>query len=384
MATLILEHDGRRRGAVLNGRTVIGRRANSHVVIPDRSVSRVHAWIGKAGHTYFVADSGSRTGTLVNGRPVDGRRSLRDGDRIGIGPATITFRAEATLPPDVEPLQGPAPAPVASDDGIFIYCGCDAPIWAPWEFGGRMGRCRHCGQTLELPCKPGGAGPSDPNNDTVGFGTPSPIARANIGSKLPGCTGSETDVKPPVLNGAPAPSAKSGGKPLRASRGAEADEGPRTETICGACQSSISAPERTATCPDCGVAFHADCWTENRGCSSYGCKQVGILDPKTAPNDDASQAQVAPDEQRDAGATSAWPSVLRAIPWNDVLLPASVLAALASLFAYGVPSLTIAIGLVVGSARNLPIERSRVMIAIVVSIAAGTVGSAFSTYWWLR
>src|SRR6266478_786865 len=80
MATLIVEHEGRRSAALLSGRVVNGRRANSHVVVQDRTVSRIHAWIAHSAGKYFVVDSGSRVGTLVNGKPLRGRHPLADGD----------------------------------------------------------------------------------------------------------------------------------------------------------------------------------------------------------------------------------------------------------------------------------------------------------------
>ena len=53
-------------------------------VIPDRSVSRLHARIAYRDGTYFIADMGSKNGTIVNGGPVVGREEvpLQDGARI--------------------------------------------------------------------------------------------------------------------------------------------------------------------------------------------------------------------------------------------------------------------------------------------------------------
>jgi hypothetical protein len=405
MATLILDNDGRRRGSVLNGRTVIGRRANSHIVIPDRSVSRVHAWIGRAGNTYFVADSGSRTGTLVNGRPVEGRRSLRDGDQIRIGPATITFFLAASLPPGIEPLLSPAESG-SDEDGIFVYCACGAPIWAPWEYGGRTGRCRHCGATLELPMKPEGAAPSDPSNDTLAGGLPSPfaspaasgavhvateLAPARIQPDRPRLTAPAAPKANPMRAGQKPASAspskaaqktaqKAVAKPATPSRIAELGEPPRTETICGACQSPISMLEPTTTCPDCGVAFHADCWAENRGCSSYGCKQVGVLDPQPKPAHAAGPAYKGPEIDEPRSSRSRF----RAINWEPIVLPGSALVGLAGVFAFGVPSLAIVVGLVVWSVRHTPKSRRLVAAATIVSALMAAVGSALSTYWWFR
>src|SRR5882724_10821752 len=164
MATLILEHDGRRRAAVLNGRVVIGRRSNSHIIVQDRSVSRIHAWIGQADGGYFIVDSGSRVGTIVNGKAVHGRHSLADGDQIKVGPALLTFHSNGALPPDVEEMDL-SPRSVSGGDGIFLDCSCGAPLWAPWDFAGRLGQCRYCGQMVELPPRAPQPPVSDPSAD---------------------------------------------------------------------------------------------------------------------------------------------------------------------------------------------------------------------------
>jgi hypothetical protein len=374
MATLILEQHGQRRGAVLNGRTVIGRHANSHIVIADRSVSRVHAWVGRAGHTFFISDSGSRTGTAVNGRPVEGRRSLRDGDQIRIGPATITFLDAASLPAGVEPLFSTG-AESRDDAGIFVYCACGAPIWAPWEYGGRSGRCRHCGAVLELPTRAGGSAPaSDPNNDTLAGGMPSPFMVSCAGDITLAAAALQKHERTSAPK-APVSKAAAG------ARVTEIDEPLKTETHCGACQSPISVLEATTTCPDCGVAFHADCWTENRGCSSYGCKQVGILDPQPAAEGPAAGAAKGADMIEDA---SPIPSPARSAKWEPVLLPGSALVGIASLFAFGLPSLVVAVGLVAWSLRHESNSRRLFAAAMIVSAVMAAVGSALSTYWWLH
>lgn len=41
--------------------------------------------------------------------------------------------------------------------------------------------------------------------------------------------------------------------------------------ICSICQTTIVAGEQIVACSDCGLPFHDECWTENRGCSQYGC-----------------------------------------------------------------------------------------------------------------
>jgi len=48
--------------------------------------------------------------------------------------------------------------------------------------------------------------------------------------------------------------------------------------ICGICQTPIETFEATETCPACSQRYHAECWSQNRGCAAYGCTHVGVLD----------------------------------------------------------------------------------------------------------
>jgi hypothetical protein len=41
--------------------------------------------------------------------------------------------------------------------------------------------------------------------------------------------------------------------------------------LCSICQTPIIAGEQVVSCPHCVLPFHQECWTENRGCSAYGC-----------------------------------------------------------------------------------------------------------------
>jgi pSer/pThr/pTyr-binding forkhead associated (FHA) protein len=66
---------------------VLGRRGGVDVLLPQPSVSLVHAHIERRGGGYFLVDEGSDGGTLLNGVPVpSGKRvALRSGDSVGIG-----------------------------------------------------------------------------------------------------------------------------------------------------------------------------------------------------------------------------------------------------------------------------------------------------------
>jgi hypothetical protein len=43
---------------------------------------------------------------------------------------------------------------------------------------------------------------------------------------------------------------------------------------CTICQSALIAGEEILLCPSCALPFHAECWDENGGCSSYGCESA--------------------------------------------------------------------------------------------------------------
>lgn len=69
----------------------IGRDASSTIVLREPSVSRSHAEIRAEGGEYVLHASGA-TGTRLNGEHVTTPRQLREGDRIDIGTAELTFR----------------------------------------------------------------------------------------------------------------------------------------------------------------------------------------------------------------------------------------------------------------------------------------------------
>ncbi|MBN1673661.1 MAG: hypothetical protein JXR37_21620 [Kiritimatiellae bacterium] len=56
--------------------------------------------------------------------------------------------------------------------------------------------------------------------------------------------------------------------------------------LCAICQTAIAPGEETAKCPECGTAYHADCWADNHGCAVYGC-------PKVPPTEGRSEVEIA-------------------------------------------------------------------------------------------
>jgi hypothetical protein len=379
MATLILEHEGKRKAAVLNGRVVIGRRCNSHIVVADRTVSRIHAWIGHTAGKYFVVDSGSRVGTLVNGQALKGRHGLADGDQIRVGPALLTFHSNGALPADTEELDL-SPRPNSPEDGIFLDCSCGAPLWAPWDFAGRLGQCRYCGQMVELPPKAGAVAPPDPLDDTIcpdepptAASSPAPPAPKYRGISISPRHQPARVVKPSIFD-APEPPQPPPEPPKPA--------GP--VTLCGACQSEINGEEETHQCPDCGVKFHAECWIENRGCSSYGCQQVGALDPKAPQVAHLELEAPDPAELEFEPLAPPPPPSVPAVEWDYLSLPLALGASLVGLMTFGLPALIGGAALFIYRRRAPAINHPRMLVSSIIICGGGLVlGVPLSWYWWL-
>ncbi|MDR0609966.1 MAG: hypothetical protein LBG58_07650 [Planctomycetaceae bacterium] len=48
---------------------------------------------------------------------------------------------------------------------------------------------------------------------------------------------------------------------------------------CPICGTPVEFGELRTVCPSCQIVFHQECWLENKGCSTYGCSQVNVLNP---------------------------------------------------------------------------------------------------------
>src|SRR6476659_7113977 len=91
----------------------IGRDASSTIVLREPSVSRSHAEIRAEAGEYVLHTSGA-TGTRLNGEHISTPRQLREGDRIDIGTAELTFR-RSRLPLGVSVVDRAAPRPKFDD-----------------------------------------------------------------------------------------------------------------------------------------------------------------------------------------------------------------------------------------------------------------------------
>src|SRR5437773_10631648 len=53
-----------------------------------------------------------------------------------------------------------------------------------------------------------------------------------------------------------------------------------TAEVCPYCRAPISAEDAATTCEGCAARHHADCYTENGGCTIFGCKYTPAEEPK--------------------------------------------------------------------------------------------------------
>ena len=51
------------------------------------------------------------------------------------------------------------------------------------------------------------------------------------------------------------------------------------KATCPVCGTQIEEGDSKTVCPACKVVFHEECWQENKGCSTYGCKLVSVMNP---------------------------------------------------------------------------------------------------------
>ena len=50
--------------------------------------------------------------------------------------------------------------------------------------------------------------------------------------------------------------------------------------VCPYCRTKIVAEDGPIVCEGCGTAHHADCYTENGGCTIFGCSKAPGDEPK--------------------------------------------------------------------------------------------------------
>jgi hypothetical protein len=80
-------------GASFPDRITIGRTSNNDVVIPDTSVSRLHAYVRRDAGRWLVADAGSKNGSWLHGVKLEARREqpLVSRTVLRLGDVDLTF-----------------------------------------------------------------------------------------------------------------------------------------------------------------------------------------------------------------------------------------------------------------------------------------------------
>jgi hypothetical protein len=331
MPTLIVECDGKRGKLLLTGRTSVGRDPRNGVVIDHPTVSRLHAFIDFNETGAWLDDAGSRNGTRVDGARVAPRATLRDGSEIRIGVALARFFFDSA------PALGPGtPAETGS---VVVHCRCGEAQWVPVREDGITARCRSCGARL-------------PRQH------PQPIPAEPVATVAP--TYPEAQREAPAFK----------------------------QSVCGVCQWSFEPDSAMVECPECGLAYHADCWEENRGCASYGCRQVGALDRDGG----ADSEGVAGDRGGDAEALESAeglvsdPAIEQSsrVAWVPISAAAVLGGGILGVAAFGVPAL-LASGL--AAARGVGEAGWRRWVLLILAAAGlllGLIGLAISLKWWLN
>ncbi len=116
---------GRRYSLVDDGESMIGRRSDCQVFVPDMRVSRQHARIVKDGDGWLLVDLGSNNGTYVNGTRVEGSIGIKHDDEIVIANNRIRVEGHDVTPAPIAPVrqrvtivQGGSTSVIRSRDGV--------------------------------------------------------------------------------------------------------------------------------------------------------------------------------------------------------------------------------------------------------------------------
>lgn len=316
MPILLLDYNGVQRSVPFDGRLTMGRARTCDLVVDHPAISRTHAIFEHLNSAYVVTDMGSKNGIYLEDIRVAGRHTLREGDKLIIGPATISFYVGE--PPRAIPA--PASVPMRSQnaiepvtpikDGVILDCTCGTRLWIPREMIGGRGQCPKCRRTVDL-----------------------------------------IDPDAPV------------------------------KSICSICQWEISGNQARHVCPNCGLIFHEECWQENRGCSAYGCSQVGVLDRR---DDEATVDLPAPFLIDEEVGHPPMQSYQHRFPWEFAILGGSIVLALLGLLLFGGLSIitgTVAVIFYLRHRRST--HRFAIFAAIAVSVLGLLTGLVVSQIWWM-
>jgi len=142
---------------------------------------------------------------------------------------------------------------------------------------------------------------------------------------------------------------------------------------CAVCHAAIVAGEEMTACPDCAMIFHVECWEENYGCSSYGCPQVNCLaagEAETILDYPAIADPATLDEPRSS------------LPWELIILAASVVGTLLGALAFGIPAAVVALIAFVVLIVKKPQRTFLLAAAIVICLIGIAGGLLVSDFWY--
>ena len=78
-----------------DGENLVGREPSCPVWLDAAGVSRKHARLCVEGESATIEDLASKNGTWLNDERLNGPMTLRDGDRLQLGPVLLEFRTSA-------------------------------------------------------------------------------------------------------------------------------------------------------------------------------------------------------------------------------------------------------------------------------------------------
>lgn len=52
--------------------------------------------------------------------------------------------------------------------------------------------------------------------------------------------------------------------------------------VCPYCLAAVGTSTESTRCPECATVYHLECWSENGGCSVYGCGHAATVEPRQA------------------------------------------------------------------------------------------------------
>ena len=303
----------------LEDRLSIGRSKENCIIVSDASILPIQACILVKDNRCYIEDCGGESATVVNDKPVVGTVSLKDGDVIQIGSARMTVSGLTSEE------ESSSSAIVRDETKIEFQCQCGKKLRAPRKYSGRRAKCAKCGHQLIVP----GETAQQTSEDAVAN---LPESAAVSGTKI-----HETTTVP---------------------------ESTATRLhICSYCSFEIDEElDDTTTCDVCELPFHTDCWTENSGCSAFGCKNDHILSPAVPPfiiDDGQNQSEISDLPTND-------------MPWGNIFLAMNLIGSLFGLLLCGIPALFTGIGAFYFSQKKRLPDNQQVLVN--VSVVIGAIG----------